>query len=431
MCVLSLYELNAMVREVVECSLDGRYWITAEVSELRPSARGHCYMELIQRAPNSNNHIARARAVIWANNYGLIKLTFEECTGQRLVAGIEVQLEVSVSFSEAYGFTLVVSDIDPTYTMGSEARKRKEILDRLTQENVINDNKQLLLPRPLRRIAIISSATAAGYGDFCNQLNNNPHGFCFETKLFAATMQGESTARSIIGALDAICEQIDRWDVVVIIRGGGAVSDLSGYEDYDLALSCANFPLPIITGIGHERDTTVIDFVAHTSLKTPTAVAAFLIDKMEEEANFIARAENLIYDYALHRMHQENLKLNEAVSRIRLFAATFRTQHERLLTLRYQHITQRALSVLTRQQLMLQTHAHQLPQLVRRSIRDHFNQLNAAQRTIQLYDPQKILQLGYTITRKNGRIVRQASSLSPGDTLVTTLASGTVESIVK
>ena len=272
---VTLYELNHLVSKVIESEMPSEYWVEAELSECRES-RGHCYMELIQKDERTATPIAKASAKCWANKWMLIRPGFERTTGQRLHAGMKVLLKVYAQFHEAYGFSWIVTDIDPTYTLGDMARKRQEIIRQLKEEGVFDLQKELQLPLFCQRIAVISSETAAGYGDFCNQLADNPYGFQFQTRLFPAIMQGEGVEQSIIAALERIFSFHipQNFDAVVIIRGGGATSDMSGFDTLALAENVANFPLPIITGIGHDRDECILDMVSHTRVKTPTAAAA-------------------------------------------------------------------------------------------------------------------------------------------------------------
>ena len=281
---LSLLELNALVRRSLEQCLPDEYWIQAELSDVRSNTTGHCYLEFVQKDPRSNNLVAKARGMIWSNIYRLLKPYFEETTGQLFASGIKVLVKVTVQFHELYGYSLTVLDIDPAYTLGDMARRRREILMQLEEEGVLTLNKELEMPVLPQRIAVISSATAAGYGDFCHQLQHNSGGFFFYTELFPALMQGNQVEESVLAALDRINDRVNEFDVVVIIRGGGATSDLSGFDTYLLAAACAQFPLPVITGIGHERDDTILDMVAHTRMKTPTAVAEFLIGRMDAAA---------------------------------------------------------------------------------------------------------------------------------------------------
>jgi exodeoxyribonuclease VII large subunit len=271
---LSLFELNSIVSEIISMSLPDSYWVEAELSEAREAYGGHCYMELIEKDERSNTPIAKAHASCWRNRWMLIKPHFERVTGQRIHAGMKVLLKVHAQFHENYGFSWIVDDIDPNYTLGDMARKRQEIIQTLKEDGVFELQKELRLPMFCQRIAVISSASAAGYGDFCNQLADNGYGLQFVTSLFPATMQGEGVEQSVIAALNQINAEWEQWDCVVIIRGGGATSDLSGFDTLALAENVANFPLPIITGIGHERDESVLDMISFRRVKTPTAAEA-------------------------------------------------------------------------------------------------------------------------------------------------------------
>ena len=278
MKTVTLFELNNLVREVISSTLSEEYWVEAELSEVH-EVRGHCYMELIQKELFSNTPVAKASAKCWKNKWSLLREKFAKVTREGLKPGIKVLLKVYADFHEAYGFAWIVTDINPEFTMGDMARKRQEIIDTLKREGVFELQKELVLPQFAQRIAVISSENAAGYGDFCHQLADNPQQLKFYTRLFPAVMQGEGVEESIIGALNSINENIEKFDAVVIIRGGGATSDLSGFDTLRLAENVANFPIPIITGIGHDRDESIVDMVAHTKVKTPTAAAALLIEK--------------------------------------------------------------------------------------------------------------------------------------------------------
>ena len=313
---LSLLELNALVRRSVQACFPDSYWVQAELSDVRANSSGHCYLEFVQKDPSGNSLVAKARGIIWSGTYFRLKPYFESETGQAFVSGIKVLVKVSVNFHELYGYSLTVLDIDPTYTLGDMARRRREILSRLQQEGVLTLNKELELPELMQRVAVISSPTAAGYGDFCNQLAHNDFGFVFYTRLFPAVMQGEKVERSVISALDRIYREVDHWDVVVIIRGGGATSDLSGFDTYELAANCAQFPLPVITGIGHERDDTVIDMVAHTRVKTPTAAAEFLVNHLRRTAERLETFAQCVYQEVPSMLSRERERLDSWMARI-------------------------------------------------------------------------------------------------------------------
>ena len=408
-----MFELNRMVRESIELSMPDEYWVEAELSECRES-RGHCYMELIQKDELSATPIAKASAKCWANKWLTIRPYFERTTGQQLHAGMKVLLKVYPQFHEAYGFSWIVSDIDPTYTLGDMARKRQEIIQKLKAEGVFDLQKELQLPMFCQRIAVISSQTAAGYGDFCNQLADNPYGFQFQTQLFPAIMQGEGVEQSIICALENIYDSQfsnlnSKFDAVVIIRGGGATSDMSGFDTLALAENVANFPIPIITGIGHDRDESILDMVSHTRVKTPTAAAAFLISHLKEVLDVIDNSQDLITRYAQQKLSTLNSQLSSLSESIpRLFSL-----------------------VKTRQEAKIESLWIKIPMLLERKLTGDTHRLQLIEERLKALDPTLLLARGYSITMHNGRAVRDASQLPPGTEIETRLARGTVHSIVK
>lgn len=406
--VLTLQQLNNYVKKIVERNLPEVYWVQAEISSLSVAYNGHCYLEFIQKDQSGQGYVAKARANIWKGTFQRIRPYFEEQTGQRLAVGISVLVAVTVSFHEVYGYALVVQDIDPTYTLGDMARRRKEILDRLKAEGVMDLNKELAIPMVPTRVAIISSATAAGYGDFCNQTTNNQFGFYFKTQLFAAVMQGDRTEQSIINALDAIAAQADQWDVVVIIRGGGATSELSCFDSYDLAVNVANFPLPVITGIGHERDDTVIDAVSHTRVKTPTAAAEFLIGIMEQSAVMLDTLGQRLASSIQNRMEAEKHRMTMLSQKLPSLFSILKIRQEQKIALLFEKARSAT-------QKMLQQHAHKLEIL---------------QHTVDAADPQQILKRGYTLSVCNGHIVTKASAIEPGMVITTRFADGEITSTV-
>ena len=312
---VSLLELNRLVRDALELSMPGDYWVEAELADVRESA-GHCYMELVQKDEFGSTPVARASAKCWRSTWMLARPHFERVTGERIHAGMKVLLQVHAQFHENYGFSWIVTDIDPTFTLGDMARKRMEIVRTLKEEGVFDLNRELSIPLFAQRIAVISSATAAGYGDFCSQLSNNAYGFDFIVELFQAVMQGEQVEQSVIAALNRINECADLFDCVVIIRGGGATSDLSGFDTLALAENVANFPLPVITGIGHERDESVLDMVANTKVKTPTAAAAFLIENLKRVPDRIMSAGDRITTAVRRRLDYESMRLGRLAAGI-------------------------------------------------------------------------------------------------------------------
>ena len=425
---MTLYELNGLVRQTLELTLDEEYWVQAEIAELRVNR--HCYMELVQKEARGGGIVAKARAQVWANRWVIIKPMFEQETGQTLAAGMQVMLKVEVTFHELYGYSLNVTDIDPTYTLGDLARHRQEILRQLAEEGIDTMNKELPLPRLLQRIAVISSASAAGYGDFCNQLNNNQRGLAFKTELFQAVMQGNEVENSVVDALNRIAARLDEWDVVVIIRGGGATSDLQGFDSLLLAENVAQFPLPIITGIGHERDDTVIDLIAHTRVKTPTAAAEFLIHHQEQELDTLEDLSARLTDRISQLLYDETTRLKMLAGKIPMLFSTVKAREEvRLHRLSasmanssVQHLEQAKGRVeLMNQQLSLYTST------LLQGERKHIELMESK---LQSAHPNRILQLGFSITRVGGKALKDVDEVKEGDEIETTLASGTFKSTI-
>ena len=406
---LSLYELNGLIKRSIRSCMPDTYWVQAELSDVRSNYSGHCYLEFVQKDATGNNLIAKARGTIWSNIYKMLKPYFEQETGQVFASGIKVLVQVSVEFHELYGYSLTVLDIDPTYTVGDMARKRREILRQLEEEGVIDMNKELEMPMLPQRIAVISSATAAGYGDFCNQLQNNPRGYGFHTELFPAIMQGERVEESVLAALDTINARIEEFDAVVIIRGGGATSDLSGFDTYLLAASCAQFPLPIITGIGHERDDTVLDKVAHTRVKTPTAAAEFLIGCMDKVADKLDDLAYRLQSGVRNRLLWEHRRMDSLKQRIP------NAVYKRISDAKYElFVAQRNLASASKAFLTSKTH-----------------RLELLQQRLDDALPEKQLARGYSITLKDGKVVKDASALQEGEKLITVLHQGRIESVIE
>ena len=401
----SLYELNSRVRQVLVQGMGEDCWLHAELSEVRANAGGHCFVEFVQKDPRGNQLLAKARGTIWANVFRLLKPYFEQETGQAFVAGIKVRVQVRVDFHELYGYSLTVLDIDPSYTMGDMVRRRREILLQLEHEGVLGLNKELEMPVPARRIAVISSATAAGYGDFCNQLAHNPYGFHFQVRLFPAVMQGERVEPSIIAALDAINAERDDWDVVVIIRGGGATYDLSGFDTYLLAASCAQFPLPIITGIGHERDDTVIDSVAHTRVKTPTAAAEFLVAGMKQAADHLEARAYAFAEMVRKRLEEEKDRLAQLAGKM--------PQAVAMRCLRESH--------------RLEDLGKQLQAAAAWRMKGESHRLALLQQQLQALSPEHLLKRGYSIMLKGGKAVKNPAEVAKDDVLTVVLWKGKME----
>ena len=380
----SLLELSEWIQEVVENELPDRYWVRAEIASM--SVRGHCYMELVEKSENGIL-AAKVRATCWSNVYALLSAYFAQETGQSLHVGLQVLLEVSVEYHAVYGLSLNVWSIDPTYTLGDLAKQRQATIRQLTEDGVMELQRALEVPSLPRRVAVISSADAAGYGDFCDQLKHNRFGFAFVTQLYPAVVQGDTAARSIINALGAIAAQEEEWDVVVIIRGGGASTDLSCFDDYVLASHCAQFPLPILAGIGHTRDVSVVDMVVHTSVKTPTAAAEWLVERVAEQVERVGGLQ-----LRLERAVQG------AVSKEKNRLVVY---HQRMMSAVYQALAREK------------------------------GKLNLWQKTVELHSPERIYRMGYSLTTVNGKVVRGAQDVVKGDVIETHLRDGVIQSEVK
>ncbi len=404
----SLSELGKCIKMTLKTAFSEPVWVRAEISEMHENVSGHCYLDLIEKADDTDVLVAKQKATIWAFTYRMLKPYFESETGATLRAGMKVLLLCEVEFHEVYGVSLNVRDIDPAFTVGEMAVRRAEIIRRLTDDGIVDMNKQQPLAPVPQRVAVISSATAAGYGDFCDQLRNNVFGYTFYTKLFPATMQGAQTEQSVVAALDKICDFIDNFDVVVIIRGGGATSDLVAFDNYNLALHCAQFPLPIISGIGHQRDESVVDLVAHTRVKTPTAAAEFLVARINDfEKNIDEMAQNVAFS-AREVVHDELLRLQQRIARLGVVQRVC-VHHDAAL----QHLTMR------------------LRNAAKMAISSEEKRMALVEKSIEYADPATLLQRGFTLTTKHGKIVKSVCDVAPGDIVTTHLADGAFTAMVQ
>lgn len=428
MKALSLFELNSLVRETLELTFSNEYWVRAEISELRVNR--HCYMELVQKDSHKNGIIAKARAQVWANRWAFIKPMFEDMTHQSLAAGMQVLVKAEITFHELYGYSLNITDIDPTYTLGDIAKRRQEILHQLAQEGISTMNQELPLPRMLQRIAIISSASAAGYGDFCNQLKNNPARLAFHTQLFQATMQGDDVTPSIINALNCIAGQQEQWDAVVIIRGGGATSDLSGFDTLELAENVAQFPLPIITGIGHERDDTVIDLIAHTRMKTPTAAAEFLIQHQNKELELLESIAASIFLSASNLLQAEKIRIQVLTAKIPTLFSAIQARETIKIDRLSAAMGYKALQHIEGEKSRISIIKKQLALYTDNLLNHQKKRIEQAENKLENASPERILKLGFSITRVNGQAIKSFDDVREGDNIETTLATGTINSTV-
>ena len=429
MKTITLYELNSLVRQTIEIGLPKSYWVEAEISELRENG-GHCYLELIEKDKRYNTPIAKASARCWRQTWGMVKPYFENTTGQQLRAGMKVLIEVYAQFHEAYGFSWIISDIDPNYTLGDMARKRQEIIKRLKEEGVFDLNKQLDLPLFSQRIAVISSKSAAGYGDFANQLYGNQYGYYFEAELFAATMQGEDVERSIIKALNAINDRCDDFDCVVIIRGGGATSDMSGFDALELAENVANFPLPIITGIGHDRDECILDMVSHTRVKTPTAAAALLIDNLNTAERRIDDARQRIANLMSRKMEVEKLRLSRLAERLPALFGSVKDKQEARLNILQERLFRLAEIRLSNCENIVGQLEKKISLTAEHLLMVEKHRLELLEGRAQNLDPQLLLRRGYSITLVGGKALRDPSQVKQGDKIETRLEKGTIISTI-
>lgn len=421
---LSLTQLNRLVKTALDEALPGTYWVRAETSEVRVNATsGHCYLEFVEKDETTGQLVAKSRGTIWARNFAILRTYFEQETKQTFISGLKVLVNVSVGYHELYGLSLTVHDIDPSYTLGDMARKRMEVIRRLQEEGVFDLNKELTLAILPQRIAVISSPTAAGYEDFVNQLIHNDYGFPFYVKLFPALMQGEKTEESVIAALDRIYAHRELFDVVVLIRGGGSAADLSSFDSYTLAANCAQFPLPIITGIGHERDDSVVDNVAHTRMKTPTAVAAFLINRMAEQLALLDELRRTVCEATRNQLTVKKTTWQILATRFPVFVTGHLERHRTSL-----HTLAARLSSVPQ---LLEKHTEQLelvPVHIRKAadamLTRHTHELALSEQHIKLASPDHILKRGYTLTLKDGKIVKHAADLSAGDEISVRFTDG-------
>ena len=381
-------------------NFDSSVWIRAEISELRENQGGHCYLELIEKDSSSYTLVAKTKATIWANTYRMLKPYFESSTGQILRSGLNVLVAVTVEFHGVYGFSLNIRDIDPTFTIGEMAARRLQIIRQLENDGIAEMNKQLDFPTLPQRLAVVSSASAAGFDDFCDQLKNDS--YAFYIKLFPAIMQGEQAESSIIDALEKIYENINLFDVVVIIRGGGATTDLACFDSYNLALNCAQFPLPVLAGIGHQRDVSILDMVAHSSVKTPTAAAEFLISVMQEAENNIDSLLVEITGSAKDKIETEFHFFNQTQLRIR--------QIMNNLVLQKSH--------------RLENLKTGLQTAVRVRFLKENNRLVLLEKNIETHSPTYLLKHGYTITTLNGKRISSVNQLKKGDKIRTFVVDG-------
>jgi len=427
---ITLLDLNLMVRNQIRKEFRHTFWVQAELSECKEHYSGHCYLELIQKRADSDVICAKARATIWANVWAALKPYFEVQTGVNLQAGQKIMVEVTVEFHELYGFNLIVHNIDPAYTIGELTLRRQEVIRQLTQDGVIDLNKELSWPLLPQRLAIISSPTAAGYGDFMDQLYHNEYGYIFYTALFPAVMQGDSAVQSIIDALNRIIDTKIDFDVVVIIRGGGASADLSCFDQYDLCYYCAQYPLPILSGIGHERDSSVLDRVAHTSVKTPTATAEYLLANITQQAYRLdINADKLILTgQSLMDAYRQKLQTSseslKSRTRERIYVAQL------MIERRKSNLLNRSENFLIQKNQLIVIQSSNLTHRAYATLDQIKYRLELMSKTVSSYSPDIMIKRGFSLTMCNGKIIKSAHELSVGSEICTQLRDGKIYSTI-
>lgn len=448
----SLSELQHIVRDSLYLALPDFYWVVAEISEIKQNYSGHCYLELIEKQQDETNIKARIKAVIWSSRYGFIKSFFENATGDTLREGFKILVKAKIEYHELYGLSLVITDIDPSYTVGEMAAKRLQIIRRLEKEGVFGMNKELEIPEVPQRIAVISSRNAAGYTDFMNHLRDNSSGYVFYTALFDSVMQGSDTEQSIISALNRIVLNIHLFDVVVIIRGGGSQTDLSWFDNYNLAYFITQFPLPVLTGIGHEKDMSVTDMVACRALKTPTAVADFLIDCLTETENHLIEISAEIQNLARDILDEFRERLERSKSTIapltRIMISHVRETISdislEILKLGREETYRAGMIVANHKMKLISACAaftsekeYQVRELKTELLsrtEDKLNRketsLSSMENKLTILNPENVLKRGFTITSMNGKIIKSSENINEGETIDTLFSDGKISSTV-
>ena len=447
---VSLEELQLIIRDSLYLALPDFYWVMAEISELKENNTGHCYLELIEKHPDDKNVRARVRAIIWRNRYRFLKAFFENSAGETLKEGLKILVKIKVEYHELYGLSLIISDIDPAFTIGEMAMKRLHVIKKLEQEGVFTMNKDLIFPAVPQRIAVISSKNAAGYTDFVNQLKGNSFGYVFYTALIESSLQGTETEQGVISALDKIALNSHLFDLVVIIRGGGSQTDLSWFDSYNIAYHVTQFPLPVITGIGHDKDVTVTDLVANRSLKTPTAVADFLIDSVASAENEIIEMSSGIINAS--RIIIEKNKNSIETSGIRLLplARIMLSDVKDKLLAKIIEINNTGKELIFKAALIPANQESKLSSSVKSLFSGKVTVLKvknqsliaaslnfltvnnvmvkSLESTLLLLEPENVLQRGYSITSVNGRILRNSEQVKINDLIDTQLYEGSLRS---
>ncbi len=428
---LSLYDFCSQISQRIRTAFPGPVWVQAEVDGLRLTAKGYYSLELIQREDVSGGVIAKIDGKIWRSATSQVVGKFEVQTRQKFTNGLKVLVRVQPSYHELYGLSVSVLDIDPNYTLGDIQRNREEILRRLEQDGILTMNKDLPRPPFFQHIAVISSPTAAGYGDFMNQLKGQGQGYYFHTELFPAVMQGKDVESSVIAALDAVYQRLSSFDCVVIIRGGGASSDLYGFDTYPLAASCAQFPLPIVTGIGHERDNTVLDYISAVRVKTPTAAAEYLINLMDEAAGRIRELKERLFQSARLQLQESRNRLQRLKAQLPVSAVRRLRQQKDFLDQKGKSLERSARQILQRQSMYLRECSLRMELSSRKRLETVRHKLEMTRQHLFDVSPDRILEKGYSITLLDGKIVKDAGRVPASSEIEIRLKSGSLTAVTK
>lgn len=427
--VVRLSELNKAIKSAIESAFPQTLWVVAEISEMRCNTRGHCYLELVEK--ENNNIIAQIRANIWARAFRVIASNFKKMTGESLGQGMKVLLQINVTFHEIYGLSLNIRDIDPAYSLGEMARKKMEVIEQLTKEGLIKMNKQICLPLVPQRIAVISSVTAAGYGDFINHIDTNRYGYKIFHTLFQAFMQGPAAGASIISAMRKVRKQRRLYDALVIVRGGGSQVDLSCFDTYEIAAEIAKFPLPVITGIGHERDYTIADITAHTKLKTPTAVAEFLLSEILRFEERIVEGQKILIQKTSALIAREDHRVRYLAQDLRHIVKEIFLREMKKIELSLHKIIRVTYRAIESDSNRLKLDVSRVAGALHIFFEQQHNRIRQNVQAIRLLDPANILKRGYSITYLNEKAVRDSEDLQAGYIIRTRLNRGSVRSKVE
>ncbi|MBR5673510.1 MAG: exodeoxyribonuclease VII large subunit [Muribaculaceae bacterium] len=427
---MTLSEFNALIEAHINGQADiQNQWVIAETSDLRLNRSGHCYTELIEK-DSKGVTVAKVDAAIWANNYAKLYYKFKEATGQVLASGMKVLVNVTANYHHLYGLKVKINDIDPNYTLGDMARQRQEIINRLTAEGIIDMNKELPWPEVPQRIAIISAEGAAGYGDFMNQLQGNSYGLQFYTCLFSAVMQGSQTVPTVLAALDHVNDHIDLFDCVVIIRGGGSTSDLNSFDNYDLASTVAQFPIPVIVGIGHERDVTVLDYVAAMRVKTPTAAAEWLIQRGTTALARLNELQDAVVTSVRDTVAQAREQLAYFTSMIPATARRIIDTNRVRLDNHAKNIPFAAANLIMGQRTRLERIVERMGDIVTGAMQREQQRLQALNDKATLLSPVNTLRRGYSLVKLGDKYVTSTDQLAPSDKVTLQFANGTAAATV-